>query len=70
MSGTRQRMVPLVSSHITKTGQEPSVGSFSANVGLGALIFLLNVGTKERCYRAGRFMLSGCYTYVCHPNQP
>ena len=40
-----------------------SVGSFSANVGLSALIFSDNLGTKRRCYRAERFMFSGYYSY-------
>src|ERR671931_329601 len=39
-----------------------SVGSFSANVGLSALIFSDNLGTKPRCSRAERFTLLGRYT--------
>jgi hypothetical protein len=39
-----------------------SVGSFSDNVGLSALIFSDNLGTKPRCYRAERFMFSGYYS--------
>jgi hypothetical protein len=36
----------------------------SHNVGLSVIIFLFNVGTKARCYRAGRFMFSRRYTYA------
>jgi hypothetical protein len=54
----------MVSSHVTKSGQEPSVGSFSIIVGLSALIFSLNLGRKLRCYRAERFMLSSRYNYL------
>ena len=39
-----------------------SVSSFSDNVGLSALIFSDNVGTKGRCYRAEPFIFSGRYT--------
>jgi hypothetical protein len=39
-----------------------SVGSFLIIVGLSTVIFSLNLGTKLRCYRAGRFMFSGCYS--------
>jgi hypothetical protein len=46
---------------ITNIGQEPSVGSFSDNVGLRAIIFSRNVGSKTCCYRAGRLMFSGNY---------
>jgi hypothetical protein len=48
---------------ITKSAQDPSVGSFSANVGLGRIIFSWNVGTKPLCSRAGRFMFSRRYSY-------
>jgi hypothetical protein len=40
-----------------------SVGSFSDNVGLGRVIFSVNVGMKLRCFRAERFIFSGRYTY-------
>ena len=40
-----------------------SVSSFSDNVGLSALIFSDNVGTKGRCYRAEPFIFSGRYIY-------
>ena len=44
-----------------KVRKSLSVGSFSDNVGLSALIFSLNLGTKLRCSRAERFTLSGRY---------
>jgi hypothetical protein len=37
-----------------KIGQEP-------NVGLGKVIFSVNVGTKRRCFRAEPFIFSGRY---------
>jgi hypothetical protein len=54
-SFVRQRVAPLVAPNITKSGQEP-------NVGLSALIFSDNLGTKLGCSRAERFMFSGYYT--------
>jgi hypothetical protein len=39
-----------------------SVGSFSDNVGLSAIIFSVNVGTKLRCFRAEPFIFSGRYS--------
>jgi hypothetical protein len=41
-----------------------SVGSFSGNMGLSALIFSDNVGRKLRCFRAEPFIFSGHYNYV------
>jgi hypothetical protein len=41
-----------------------SEGTFSIIVGLSATIFSLNMGTKLRCYQAGRFMLSRRYNYL------
>ena len=41
-----------------------NVRSFSDNVGLSVLIFSDNLGTKLRCSRAERFMLSRRYTYT------
>ena len=38
------------------------VRSFSDNLGLSAIIFSVNVGTKLRCSRAERFMFSRRYT--------
>jgi hypothetical protein len=40
-----------------------NVGPFSRNVVPSAPIFSANVGPKNGCYRALRFMLSGRYTY-------
>jgi hypothetical protein len=40
-----------------------SVGSFLVIVGLGRVIFSVNVGTKVRCFRAEPFIFSGRYTY-------
>jgi hypothetical protein len=40
-----------------------NVGPFLNNMGLSALIFSDNLGTKPRCYWAERFMFSGYYTY-------
>src|SRR5262247_2729570 len=40
-----------------------SVGSCSDNLGWGRVIFSANVGRKLRCSRAGRFTLSGRYSY-------
>ena len=39
------------------------VGPFSANVGRHHRIFSANLGLKLRCYRAGRVMFSGRYSY-------
>jgi hypothetical protein len=39
-----------------------SVGSFSANVGLSAIIFSDNLATKLRCYQAERVMFSRRYS--------
>ena len=47
-----------------------SVGSFSDNVGLSAIIFSDNVGTKRRCFRAERFMLSRRYTFRYRGGEP
>jgi hypothetical protein len=44
-----------------KAAKSPRVGSFLIIVGLSALIFSDNLGTKRRCYRAERFMFSGYY---------
>jgi ABC transporter substrate binding protein len=40
-----------------------NVGSFSDNVGLRAVIFSVNVGTKLRCSRAEPFIFSRHYSY-------
>jgi hypothetical protein len=47
-----------------------SVGSFLDNAGLSALIFSFNVGTKLRCSRAERFMLSRRYIYFPDLHRP
>jgi hypothetical protein len=39
--------------------------SFSHNVGRRVRIFSANVVPKSRCFRAGRFMFSGRYSYSC-----
>jgi len=41
-----------------------SVGPFSDNVGLTALLFSDNLDTKQRCSRAERFMFSRHYNYT------
>jgi len=46
----------------SKGAKSRSLGSFSANVGLCVIISLWNVGTKQRCFWAGRVIFSGHYT--------